>query len=121
MMNAQLERIERGAFCQCSALESVRLPSKVKYIGCRAFGGCGNLKHIMYCGDTNDVDYSEGDPFPTNPSIYLLHTVKGGRFCGHKYKAILDLECNMPTNTSIPLRPRVKLLEAFGCIFFNNL
>ena len=60
----------------------------------------------------SDVDYSEGDPFATNQSIYVFYTFTGTDFCGHAVSGVLDLDCNILTvrfTPSFDVRRRVGL------------
>ena len=43
-----LEKIDEGAFEDCLALESIKLPNSVKCIGDRAFFKCKNLKKVRF-------------------------------------------------------------------------
>ena len=116
IMSDKIERVEKSAFFECAIIKFVRLTANVKYIGARAFDSCEKLEMILYCSNKNDVDWSEGDPFPTDPTIYLFYDFPGGLFCGHACFPILDHECNIPTQSfteyisdSMPARLRAIL------------
>jgi hypothetical protein len=96
-MNDLVERIEKSAFFECAIIKYVRLTANVKFIGYRAFESCAKLKNILYCSNNNDVNFDEGDAFPSNPNIYLFYDFPGGNFSGHPIQPILDHHCNIPT------------------------
>jgi hypothetical protein len=45
-LSESLEEISYGAFVNCTSLETITIPNKVKSIGKIAFGGCTSLKEI---------------------------------------------------------------------------
>lgn len=125
-MNGKLERIENEAFSRCNQLAMIRIPSSVTYLGDLAFDHT-NLKSVLYCSNNDDINY-EGDPFPTNPEIYIFHTFSEGAcsFCTHSCQPVLDLECNIPTDyftlaiekRIIPRAPVLRLSVSFFAYTF---
>jgi hypothetical protein len=116
-MNDKLTTIQKGAFMQCSSIEYVRISPSVNEIENRAFDSCWNLKAIIYCSSDSSITYT-GDPFPTNPTIYLHHTFSGDTcsFCGHECQPVLDTECNIPTHLfTCPPLDRTRRLKC--CVF----
>lgn len=98
-MSNGIKVVERSAFFECNAIKFVRLTASITYIGARAFESCKELEMILYCSNRDEVDFSEGDPFPTNPAIYLWYDFPNTTFCGHECFAILDHQCNIPTQS----------------------
>ena len=47
VLNDGLEKIGVGAFLNCTALQSITLPSTLFEIGCWAFGHCSNLQKVV--------------------------------------------------------------------------
>lgn len=86
--------IDGSAFYGCVRLELMWLPKSVSFIGAGAFGNCWGLRTVALC-NTRNVDY-KGDPFPTDPVVYVSQNYDGEMFCGHKVR-FLDSFCNIPT------------------------
>ncbi len=55
-LNGGLERIERGAFEDCSSLESIRIPSTVKCISIGAFFVCHHLRNVELLEGLESID-----------------------------------------------------------------
>ena len=47
-LNANLERIDSGAFHSCIALEEITVPAAVNFIGQNTFEGCSKLKSVAF-------------------------------------------------------------------------
>lgn len=57
-----VERIEEGAFADCTQLESIVIPASVNYIGEGAFLGCTSLKEVEFLGVVSEVyEYAFAD------------------------------------------------------------
>lgn len=65
-----LVEIEPCAFLDCCELTSITIPSSVKTIGTRAFGGCKNLSHIIV--DENNTNYASYDGALYDKSLTTL-------------------------------------------------
>lgn len=96
IMNDIVEEIEESGFYQCNYIRYIRLTASIKKIGANAFNSCQRLRKILYCSNRSDVFYT-WDPFPTNPDIYLFYDYPESTFCEHPCFAIMDKECNIPT------------------------
>ena len=98
IMQDLVEILEPCAFFMCNEIEMVRLPASVTTIGKAAFDICAHLNYILYCNDKDSVECGE-DLFPADPNIYVFYDFTDQSFCGYSCYAILDHQCNIPTNS----------------------
>ena len=56
--NSQLETIDYSAFCNCTALLSIKFPKNLKYINDYAFGKCYNLETVLIPHSIKKIGYS---------------------------------------------------------------
>ena len=67
---SDVHTIGQYAFYDCSALESITLPSTLKKVYCGAFSRCGNLKKTNYMGDIASWCGIEFSCYDSNPIYY---------------------------------------------------
>lgn len=71
------ERVSERAFADMPNLESIMLPSSLKYIGSRAFSGCAGLADVQgleHVVETGELIFSGGSPFETNIPMLIVGT-----------------------------------------------
>ena len=65
--------IEDYAFCDCSSLETVRLPKDLEKVGKQVFNGCDSLRILKYPGTIEDfgniIFISDNSPLGLNRKI----------------------------------------------------
>jgi hypothetical protein len=75
-LNEGVERIEYGAFFDCTSLTSIRIPSTVKQIGKMAFHGCNQLTNVELNEGLERIDKWAFHRCKSLTSIIIPSTVK---------------------------------------------
>ncbi|MBQ7252737.1 MAG: leucine-rich repeat protein [Kiritimatiellae bacterium] len=66
-----VEKIGRGAFAECRALERIAIPASVGGIGADAFGNCGKLAHVAVSPDNPRYAVRDGFLLDTETATLL--------------------------------------------------
>jgi hypothetical protein len=66
-------------FYYCSSIEKIIIPSSVKWIEGNAFGGCVNLKEMMFYGDAPKIEVYIGDLHPDAKIVALPNKTGFGK------------------------------------------
>ncbi len=94
--------IDWTAFCGCTSLTSITIPSSMTFIGRAAFLDCENLKTVYYTGSEaqrNNIEIDEGNE-PLTDAKWYYNSCYGK--ATHTYSNNADTTCNVCGNFAYP-------------------
>ena len=96
--NDGLQKIGEGAFCNCTSLKSITIPSTVTEISNYAFRSCSNLMEVIFNDRLQKIGYNAFINCKSLESIKLPSTVveignHAFHGCGNLRRLYLTMDC----------------------------
>ena len=106
-----VSRIEDGAFAQCEAIRSVRLPPSIVELGDGVFEGCSSLKEIF--ADEGDEARVRELVESTQPALHAVNYISVKADGGPYFETIGDVEWQFTVSKSLATVTGARYMSGF--------